>query len=116
MRLQCARIAISEITEPLARRFPMVGGLSLDDIESTGQHPFQFTQGVTIMIASAPVQYQLRFRSLFNNGRGFSFPCNPQGQVDLDNMSERLRDNYFYARAIVGRELSVPAVEVGVVQ
>jgi hypothetical protein len=26
-------------------------------------------------------------------------------------MSERARNNYFYARAMVGRELSVPAVE-----
>jgi hypothetical protein len=31
--------------------------------------------------------------------------------VDLDGMSERARNNYFYARAMVGRELSVPAVE-----
>lgn len=68
------------------------------------------------MIASTSTQYRLCFRSLFNSGRGFAFPCNPQGQVDLDNMSERARNNYFYARAIVGRELAVPAVEVGVVQ
>jgi hypothetical protein len=65
------------------------------------------------MNASTPIQYQLCFRSLFNSGRGFAFPCNLDGQVDLDNMSERARNNYFYARAIVGRELSVPAVEAG---
>jgi hypothetical protein len=28
-------------------------------------------------------------------------------------MSERARNNYFYARAMVGRELSAPAVESG---
>lgn len=56
-------------------------------------------------------QYQLCFRSLFNSGRGYAFPCDPEGQVDLDAMSERARNNYFYARAMVGRELSVPAVE-----
>ena len=56
-------------------------------------------------------QFQLCFRSLFHEGRGFAFPCDPEGHVDLDGMSERARNNYFYARAMVGRELSVPAVE-----
>ena len=55
--------------------------------------------------------YQLCFRSLFHSGRGYAFPCDPTGQVDLDNMSERARNNYFSARAMVGRELSAPAVE-----
>lgn len=55
--------------------------------------------------------YQLCFRSLFHSGRGYAFPCDPSGQVDLDAMSERARNNYFYARAMVGRELAAPAVE-----
>lgn len=54
---------------------------------------------------------QLCFRSLFHSGRGYAFPCDPSGQVDLDAMSERARNNYFYARAMVGRELAAPAVE-----
>jgi hypothetical protein len=56
-------------------------------------------------------QFQLRFRSLFDAGRGFAFPCDPLGHVDMSNLSERARNNYLYARAMVGRELSVPAVE-----
>lgn len=63
------------------------------------------------MNESVSSQFQLCFRSLFNSGRGYAFPCDPKGQVDLDAMSERARNNYFYARAMVGRELSVPAVE-----
>lgn len=59
-------------------------------------------------------QFQLRFQSLFQQGRGFAFPCDAKGQVDLDHMSERARNNYFYARAMVGRELMVPAVETAV--
>lgn len=55
-------------------------------------------------------QFELRFDSLFVSGRGFAFPCDPTGQVDLDRMSEKARNNYFYARAMVGRELTVPAV------
>jgi hypothetical protein len=48
--------------------------------------------------------------SLFREGRGLSFPCGPRGDVFLDELSERARANYFYARAVVGREFSVPAV------
>jgi len=55
--------------------------------------------------------YQLRYRSLFHSGRGFAFPCDVRGRVDLDALSERARNNYLYARAVVGRELDLPAVE-----
>ena len=58
----------------------------------------------------AIAQFELRFQSLFDSGRGYSFPCDPKGQVDLDHLSDRARNNYLYARAMVGRELSVPAV------
>ncbi|MEO5672575.1 MAG: hypothetical protein ABIR26_17965 [Ramlibacter sp.] len=63
------------------------------------------------MFESTKNQFQLCFRSLFQNGRGYAFPCDPQGLVDLDLLSERARLNYLYARAMVGRELAVPAVE-----
>jgi hypothetical protein len=54
--------------------------------------------------------YELRFMSLFREGRGLSFPCDPSGDVHLDKLSERARANYFYARAVVGREFALPAV------
>ena len=63
------------------------------------------------MIQSMSSRFLLCFRSLFNSGRGFAFPCDGSGRVDLDDLSERARNNYFYARAMVGRELTVPAVE-----
>lgn len=63
------------------------------------------------MFEATAHQYQLCFRSLFNSGRGFSFPCDPNGQVDLDELSDRARNNYLFARAMVGRDLAVPAVE-----
>lgn len=63
------------------------------------------------MFQAADNQFQLCFRSLFQSGRGFAFPCDPQGRVDMDSMSERARNNYLFARAMVGRDLSVPAVE-----
>ena len=58
-------------------------------------------------------KYELRFMSLFDSGRGFAFPCDPEGRVDLDQLSERARNNYLYARAVVGRELAAPAVQPG---
>ena len=60
---------------------------------------------------AAPCEYALCFRSLFHSGRGFSFPCDARGQVHLDALSERARNNYLYARAMVGRELTPPSVE-----
>ncbi len=63
------------------------------------------------MIQSKATPFQLRFRSLFDSGRGYAFPCDDTGRVDLDHLSERARNNYFYARAMVGRELAAPAVE-----
>jgi hypothetical protein len=54
--------------------------------------------------------YELRFQSLFDDGRGYAFPCDAQGRVDMDTMSERARLNYLYARTVIGRELSMPAI------
>lgn len=56
--------------------------------------------------------FELRFESLFVEGRALSFPCNEAGQVDMDALSERARCNYLYARAVVGREFRAPAVRI----
>ena len=56
-------------------------------------------------------EFQLRFQSLFDPGRGFAFPCDERGLVNMDALTEKARNNYLYARAMVGRELAVPAVE-----
>lgn len=60
--------------------------------------------------SSTSTGFRLCFRSL-DNGSGFAFPCDAKGQVDMDGMSERTRNNYLYARAMMGREVSYPAVE-----
>ncbi|HEY2929001.1 hypothetical protein [Piscinibacter sp.] len=59
----------------------------------------------------ASAQYELRFCSLFDEGRGYSFPCDEAGHVDIDSLSSRARLNYFYARTVIGREFSMPAVQ-----
>ncbi|HET9976408.1 MAG TPA: hypothetical protein VFQ20_03150 [Burkholderiaceae bacterium] len=58
--------------------------------------------------------HELRFRSLFQEGRGYGFPCDAAGRVDIDALSETARCNYLYARAIVGRELALPVVQASV--
>jgi hypothetical protein len=54
--------------------------------------------------------YLLHFSSLFRQGRALAFPCDAEGRVNLDALSETARNNYLFARAVVGREFDVPAV------
>lgn len=64
----------------------------------------------TTVTASQPSAYELRFRSLFDEGRGLAFPCDAVGRVDVDALTERARHNYFFARALIGRDYTAPAV------
>ena len=64
----------------------------------------------TPTISGSNSAFELRFRYLFKPGRAFAFPCDAEGNVDLDGMSERCRDNYFYACTVVGSEVDVPRV------
>jgi hypothetical protein len=71
--------------------------------------------GVPIMKSAdftpaAPCAFELRFQSLFHEGRAYVFPCDSTGRVDIDALSQRARLNYLYARAMVGREVAMPAV------
>ncbi|MDM0077005.1 hypothetical protein QTH97_31850 [Variovorax sp. J22R24] len=56
------------------------------------------------------VAFELRFQSLYQLGRALSFPCDCHGHVDLDHCSERARNNYLFARAMMGREYEWPRV------
>lgn len=60
--------------------------------------------------AHETAQYELRFQSLFDEGRGYAFTCDAAGHVDIDRLSERARANYYYARTCIGRHFSMPAV------
>jgi hypothetical protein len=54
--------------------------------------------------------FELRFQSLYQLGRALAFPCDCEGNVDLDHFSERVGNNYLYARAMLGREYAWPRV------
>ncbi|MEP6873400.1 MAG: hypothetical protein ABI887_03475 [Burkholderiales bacterium] len=71
----------------------------------------------TSPIAShASLTHELRFDSLFRPGRGYTFPCDAEGYVDLGALNERERHGYLHARSLVGRELAVPALMRRVLQ
>ena len=55
-------------------------------------------------------RFELRYRSLSPYHCDYAFPCNAQGEVNLDQLSERARDNYLFARAMVGCDLLTPEV------
>jgi hypothetical protein len=61
-------------------------------------------------VSPVAADYLLRFGSLFDEGRALAFPCDAEGHVLLDHLSDRARANYLYARAVVGREFATPCV------
>ena len=54
--------------------------------------------------------FEIRYQSLFSAGRALAFPCDAEGHVQMDSLSDRARDNYLYARAVVGREYAYPSI------
>ena len=54
--------------------------------------------------------FEVRFQSLHRVGFALSFPCDAQGHVNLDALSEHGKSNYLYARATIGREFAAPTV------
>ena len=76
--------------------------------------PLEETAMTTSSTHCAPhSEFELRFQSLFDAGRGYAFPCNAAGQVDLDALGDRVRISYLYARTVVGREFAAPVVTRG---
>ncbi len=60
--------------------------------------------------AEPELRFELRFRALTDAVQGCSFPCDAQGHVDLDALSERARNIYFYARIVIGHAFAPPQV------
>jgi hypothetical protein len=54
--------------------------------------------------------FQVRYVSLFERGPALAFPCDGKGRVDLDSLTDRVRSNYLFARAMVGRDFALPRV------
>src|SRR5262249_36751156 len=61
-------------------------------------------------VIDSPLHFEVWFESLYHAGRGMVFPCDQAGHVDVDALSERGRNNYFFARAMMGREYANPRI------
>ena len=57
-------------------------------------------------------RFEVRYQSLFHEGRAFAFPCDAAGHVDMDALSERGRSSYLFVRAMVGREFATPSIRL----
>lgn len=60
--------------------------------------------------ATTTAQFLLRFDNIRNPGRAMAFPCAPDGTVNLNDLSGTARNNFHYAKAMVGREFARPKV------
>jgi hypothetical protein len=60
--------------------------------------------------ATREPHYELRFTGLFDRGRGYAFPCDAEGHVDLHGLTDRGRANYLHAQSAVGTEFSAPTI------
>jgi len=56
--------------------------------------------------------YELRFQSLFHEGRGYAFDCDAEGCVDVDALSDRARMNFLTAQSLIGLDFATPAVRL----
>jgi hypothetical protein len=58
-----------------------------------------------------PRGYELCFERLSSHARTYVFACDCEGRVDLDGMSDRARNNYLFARSVIGRDVTRPRVQ-----
>jgi hypothetical protein len=46
--------------------------------------------------------HEIRYQPLADSDAALCFPCDAMGRVTMDALSDRLRDQYLFARALVG--------------
>ncbi|KQY81358.1 hypothetical protein ASD35_05910 [Pelomonas sp. Root1444] len=60
--------------------------------------------------SSAQATHLLHFEPLTAGDAGLDVPCDPQGRVGLDALGDKLRNDYFFARTLIGRLFAAPTV------
>jgi hypothetical protein len=100
----------SQASRPKADRFLTTSEHAVSTLMSIG-HTGCAAGDDAMKTSANPVEhYELRFEPLFDGRRALCFPCDPNGRVDLDALSERARHNYLFARAATGRDFAWPCV------
>ena len=59
---------------------------------------------------SSAHRFQIRFPSVPLHERPMAFPCDAEGNVDMDRLSEVTRSDYFFARIMIRRQSAKPEV------
>ncbi len=54
--------------------------------------------------------FELRFAPLRADAAALAFPCDCDGRVQIDALSERARVDYLFARAVVGFHYARPVI------
>ena len=54
----------------------------------------------------------LHFEPLTAGDAGLDIPCDRQGRVGLDALGEKLRNDYFFARTLIGRLFAAPTIRL----
>jgi hypothetical protein len=73
--------------------------------------PDAFNGSVNPETPSQPT-HLLHFEPLTAGDAGLDVPCDPQGRVGLDALTEKLRNDYFFARTLIGRLFAAPTVRL----
>ena len=68
------------------------------------------SEGSIAMTVIEECAFELRFVPLRDDAAACAFPCDHQGRVQLDALSERARTDYLFARAVVGFHYARPVV------
>lgn len=84
----------------MALGLPRMSRMRKPSIGSTAMRP----------ISAPDARYHICFQSLKDEALALEFPCDAEGRVELDGLSDRARMNYLFARAVVGCEFRRPAV------
>jgi len=61
-------------------------------------------------LSISDARYLIRFQSLKDERLVLEFACDAEGRVELDRLSDKARNDYLFARAVVGGEFRRPAV------
>jgi hypothetical protein len=54
--------------------------------------------------------FEVRYVPLHRSGPVLVFPCDAHGRVPLDSLAQNVRNDYFFARAVVGGQYAPPLI------
>jgi hypothetical protein len=58
----------------------------------------------------ADLTFELRFDPLIDGQAPLTFPCDGDGQVDLDELCDRSRRDYLFAHTLIGHHFTNPVI------